>query len=192
LTFSHFSDIILLTFGHRGGFMKGLSKKIVKNKNLILIFSLILIIPTIIGIINTKINYNILVYLPQDIETMKGQDILTDDFNMGAFSVSVLENMNAKQILEYEEKVKQIDGVEKVITINDLIGTTIPIDILPDEIKDKVYKDNTTLLAITFKDSTSNERTLNAVEQIRNISDNAKIGGMSAMVLDTMNLQHQI
>ena len=168
--------------------MNKLSDKIVKHKWLILIIGLVLLIPAIIGYINTTINYDILVYLPEDIETMKGQELLTNDFNMGAFSVSVLENMNPKQILDYEDKVKQIDGVEKVITINDLIGTSIPIDILPSDLKDKVYKDNSTLLAITFKESTSNEKTLKAVEEIRKISNNAKIGGMSAMVLDTMNL----
>lgn len=168
--------------------MNKFSDKIVKHKWLILIIGLVLLIPAIIGYINTNINYDILVYLPEDIETMKGQELLTNDFNMGAFSVSVLENMNSKQILDYENKVKQIDGVEKVITINDLIGTSIPIDILPSDLKDKVYKDNTTLLAITFKESTSNEKTLKAVEEIRKISNNAKIGGMSAMVLDTMNL----
>ncbi len=168
--------------------MNKLSDKIVKHKWLILIIGLVLLIPAIIGYINTTINYDILVYLPEDIETMKGQELLTNDFNMGAFSVSVLENMNPKQILDYEDKVKQIDGVEKVITINDLIGTSIPIDILPSDLKNKVYKDNTTLLAITFKESTSNEKTLKAVEEIRKISNNAKIGGMSAMVLDTMNL----
>ncbi|MBR1416234.1 MAG: MMPL family transporter [Bacilli bacterium] len=138
--------------------------------------------------IKTKINYNILVYLPEDIETMKGQEILTNDFNMGAFSISILDNMTPKEIIDYENKVSMVDGVEKVLTINDIIGTTIPIEILPTELRNKVYKDNSTLLAITFKNSTSNEQTLNAVEEIRKISDKAKIGGMSAMVLDTMNL----
>ena len=168
--------------------MKNISKKIVKHKNLILIIGLLLLIPAMIGMVKTKINYNILVYLPEDIETMKGQDILTNDFNMGAFSVSVIENMSSKEILDYEDKVKSIDGVEKVFSIKDLIGTTIPIEMLPTDVREKVYKDNTYLLAITFKEGTSNEQTLNAVEQIRNISSNAKIGGMSAMVLDTMNL----
>ena len=168
--------------------MKNISKKIVKHKTLILIIGLLLLIPAMIGMVKTKINYNILVYLPEDIETMKGQDILTNDFNMGAFSVSVIENMSSKEILDYEDKVKSIDGVEKVFSIKDLIGTTIPIEMLPTDVREKVYKDNTYLLAITFKEGTSNEQTLNAVEQIRNISSNAKIGGMSAMVLDTMNL----
>lgn len=168
--------------------MKEISKKIVKHKTLILIISLLLLIPAVIGMVKTKINYNVLVYLPEDIETMKGQDILTDDFNMGAFSVSILENMSSKEILDYEDKVRSIDGVEKVFSIKDVLGTTIPIEILPSDLRDKVYKDNTYLLAITFKEGTSNEKTLNAVEEIRNISSKAKIGGMSAMVLDTMKL----
>ena len=168
--------------------MKNISKNIVKHKTLILIIGLLLIIPAIIGMVKTNINYNVLVYLPEDIETMKGQDILTNDFNMGAFSVSVLENMSSKEVLDYEDKVREIEGVEKVFSIKDVIGTTIPIEMLPTELRDKVYKDNTYLLAITFKNGTSNEQTLNAVEQIRNISPKAKIGGMSAMVLDTMNL----
>jgi predicted RND superfamily exporter protein len=88
-----------MTFGHIGGNMDKISRKIVKNKWLILIVSLILVIPAIWGMLNTKINYDILVYLPDDIETMKGENILTNDFNMGAFSLSVVENMNSKDIL---------------------------------------------------------------------------------------------
>ena len=168
--------------------MKNISEKIVKHKNIILIIGLILLIPALIGMYKTKINYNVLVYLPEDIETMKGQNILTDDFNMGAFSVSILDNMSSKEIVDYEEKVRNIEGVEKVISIKDLLGTTIPIEILPSELRNKVYNNNSYLLAITFKESTSNEQTLKAVEQIREISSKAKIGGMSAMVLDTMNL----
>ena len=168
--------------------MKKISDFVVKYRNIILIIGLVLIIPALIGIKKTNINYNILVYLPEDIETMKGQDILTNDFKMGAFSVSVLENMSSKEILDYEDEVRKIDGVEKVVSIKDLIGSTIPIEMIPSDIRDKVYKDNTYLLGITFKDGTSNENTLNAVEKIRAISSKAKIGGMSAMVLDTMNL----
>ena len=102
--------------------MKDISKKIVKHKTLILIIGLLLIIPAIIGMVKTNINYNVLVYLPEDIETMKGQEILTDDFNMGAFSVSILENMSSKEILDYEDKVRSIDGVEKVFSIKDVLN----------------------------------------------------------------------
>ena len=117
--------------------MNNISKNIVKHKTLILIIGLILLIPALVGMVKTNINYNVLVYLPEDIETMKGQDILTNDFNMGAFSVSILENMTSKEILAYENKVRSIDGVEKVFSIKDLIGTTIPIEILPNELRDK-------------------------------------------------------
>ena len=172
--------------------MKKISEKIVKNKWLILIISLLLIIPAIIGIKNTKINYDILVYLPEDIETMKGEKILTDDFNMGAFSLTMVENMSNKDVLELEDKIKNIDSVEKVVSIDDLTGTGIPVSMLPTDVTDKLYKDGSTLMLITFKNSTSNQETLDAVESIRNLTGTkAKVGGMSAMVLDTMNLSNK-
>jgi uncharacterized protein len=169
--------------------MNKISKKIVQNKWWILIVSLILVIPAIWGMLNTKINYDILVYLPDDIETMKGEDILTNDFNMGAFSLSIVENMNSKDVLKLEDKISNITGVEKVATIDDITGTNIPIKMLPQTFTDKLAKDNTTLMLITFKESTSNQETLDAVQSIRDLtSSTAKIGGMSAMVLDTMHL----
>ncbi len=172
--------------------MKKISEFIVKNKWLILIISLILLIPSIIGIKNTKINYDILVYLPEDIETMKGEKILTDDFNMGAFSLTMVENMDNKDVLELEDKIKNIDSVEKVISIDDLTGTGIPVSMLPSDITDKLSKDGSTLMLITFKNSTSNQETLDAVANIRSLTGNqAKVGGMSAMVLDTMNLSNK-
>src|SRR5574344_3108625 len=171
--------------------MKKISEYIVKWKWWILVISVLLLIPAIIGIKNTKINYDILVYLPEDIETMKGEKILTDDFNMGAFSLSVVDNMSSKDILKLEDKIKEIPGVEKVISIDDLSSTSIPISMLPSDFLDKFYKDGSTLMLITFKESTSNQETLDAVNTIRGITtDQAKIGGMSAMVLDTMNLSN--
>jgi predicted RND superfamily exporter protein/ABC-type transporter Mla subunit MlaD len=171
--------------------MKNISKNIVKYKWWILVISILLIIPAIIGMEKTKINYDILVYLPSDIETMKGEDILTNDFDMGAFSLSVVENMSQKDVLELEDKIKEIDGVEKVVTIDDLTGTTIPVSMLPTEFKDKVAKDGSTLMLITFKESTSNQETLDAVQSIRDLTgESVKVGGMSAMVLDTMNLSN--
>ena len=169
--------------------MKKFSNFICKHKTLVLIISFILLIPSLIGIYKTKINYDILVYLPSDIETIKGQNILTDDFNIGAFSVSTIKNMNADDVLKMEEKIKKVDGVNEVVSLYDAIGTTIPIEMLPDEITEKVSKSDETLLLITFKDGTSDESTLNAIKEIKSITKGyAKIGGMSAMVLDTMNL----
>lgn len=169
--------------------MKKLGEKIYKHKLAIVIISIILLVPSIISYMATKVNYDILVYLPEDIETLKGEKILTDDFHMGAFSITVVENMNSRDLINLEEKFRSIDGVTNVLSINDLTGTSIPIEILPKEIRDKVAKDNTKLVLITFENSTSDERTLSAVEEMRNITnDNVKIGGMSAMVLDTKEL----
>ena len=172
--------------------MKKLGEFVCKNKIMIIIVSCLLLIPALIGMAKTKINYDILVYLPKDIETMKGQDILADDFNMGAFSTVVVDNMSSYDILMLEDKIKKIDGVEKVVSLSDLTGTTIPKEMLPSEVVDKVSKGNSELMLITFKTSTSNEQTLDAVREIRNITDKStKVGGMTAMVLDTMDLSNQ-
>ena len=172
--------------------MKKIANLICKNKWLVIIISFLLLIPSFIGMEKTKVNYDILVYLPSDIETIKGQNILTGDFNMGAFSMVVVENTPIKDILKFENDVKKIDGVEKCVSIADLTGTTIPLELLPDNIVSKVKKDNSYLLMITFSTSTSSSETLSAVESIRNIAnDNFKIGGMSSMVLDTMNLSDE-
>ena len=169
--------------------MKKFGNKICENRIKILIFTLILMIPTIIGVLTTKINYDILVYLPEDIETIKGQEILMNEFNMGAFSVTILDNMEPKDIISLEYEIKKIDGVSEVISIYDISGLTIPLEILPQEIIEKVKKDNSDLMIITFTSGTSEEKTLEAVEEIKNLTkDKCKVGGMSAMVLDTMNL----
>ncbi len=169
--------------------MNKLGELICKNKWLIVIISILLLIPATIGYFKTKINYDILVYLPNDIETLKGEHILTDDFHMGAFSITIVENMASQDLLKLEEMFRNIKGVSNVISINDIIGKSIPIEIIPEEIRNKVAKDNTKILLISFSNSTSNDITLNAVEQMRKITDDSvKIGGMSAMVLDTKEL----
>ena len=169
--------------------MKKIAEKICKSKNLILILSAVLFVLSFIGMKLTNINYDILVYLPEDIETVEGQNILTNDFGMGAYSVVITENMSNKQILELEEKFKSIDGVNQVISAYDVIGTSIPIDMLPNEIVQKFHQENTDLMFVTFKESTSSESTIDAIRNMKEIaSDKVEISGMSAMVLDTMNL----
>lgn len=169
--------------------MKKIGNAICKNKIKILVITLILFIPAIIGIKTTKVNYDILVYLPEDNETVIAQNILANEFDMGAFSVTTLENMNANQILELEDKIREVNSVSKVVSTYDLLGTTIPLEVIPSSVRDKVKKDNTDLMLITFKTGTSSEETLSAVEEIRAITrEQAKVGGMSGMVLDTMNL----
>ena len=169
--------------------MKKFADIICKKKVFIVILTFALMIPAAIGMYKTKVNYNILVYLPDDIETLKGQNILTDDFNMGAFSVTVVDNMPSKKLLELENSIKKVSGVDKVISINDITGTTIPLDFLPSSITNKVAHKDSSLILITFKEATSDDATLNAVSKIRKITkDKAEVGGMSAMVLDTQEL----
>lgn len=168
--------------------MKKLAERICKNKNKIIIVSLILMVLSFIGMQLTKINYDILVYLPEEIETVKGQNILTDEFGMGAYTVVLAENLPSKELLSLEEKYKNIEGVNKVVSIYDVLGTNIPIEFLPREITEKLYKENTDLLFVTFKESTSAISTINAIQEMKEISSNMRISGMSAMVLDTMDL----
>ncbi|MEF9962366.1 MAG: MMPL family transporter [Erysipelotrichaceae bacterium] len=172
--------------------MERFGRFICRNKYRILFLTLVLLIPALIGIKATKINYDVLVYLPEDIDTMKGEKILTDDFNMGAFSLTIVDHMEAKDILRLEDNIRDIDGVNKVVSLYDGLGIQVPVDVLPTALKDKVIKGDANLLFITFDQSTSNQKTLDAVTKIREITkDNIKVSGMSATVLDTMNLSNQ-
>lgn len=166
--------------------MKKISEFICKHRWLIVIFSGLLLIPALFGYMATKVNYDLLVYLPSDIETLKGQEILTDEFEMGAFSVAVVENLPQKDLLQLEEKIEQVDGVNQVLSMADLTGTAMPMDFLPTTVREKMTHDDAQLMLITFHDGTSDEKTLDAVEEIRNLAgESCLVGGMSAMVLDT-------
>ena len=169
--------------------MQKFGKAICKYRRLILIIALLLLIPAFIGMKATKINYDILVYLPSDVETLKGENILSEDFNMGAFSVVMVEDMETKDILKLEDEFKKLDNVEKVASIADVIGTGIPVEMIPDDIKDKIYKDNETLMLVTFKDKISDDTTMETVEQLREMTnEQCKISGMTATVIDTRDL----
>lgn len=164
---------------------------ICKHKKLILIISLLLLIPSLIGIKSTRVNYDILVYLPDDIETIQGENILSDEFNMGSFSIIVVDNMKTKDIQKLENKFKELEDVQKVISIADVLGSNIPVEILPDNIKDKAYKDGETIILVTFKNGISSDSTLETIERLRDITNNqCKISGMSATVLDTRDLSN--
>ena len=169
--------------------MKKISGFISNHSLLIVIVSVLLLIPALIGYIHTKINYDILVYLPKDIETIQGQNILTDDFKTGAFSFVFVENNKAVDVLKLEKEVKNIKGVNKVFSLYDVTGTTIPIGMIPDELKDKLVKGDSTLMLVTFETSTSDETTIEALKELRKLcNDPGRVSGMTAMVLDTMEL----
>ena len=172
--------------------MKKVSHFITKYHKIILLISILLLIPATIGYISTKINYDILVYLPDNIDTIKGQNILKDDFKTGSFAFVITENLNSKSTLKLEDKIKNIDTVNEVVSIYDITDVSIPIEMLPDNIQDKIVKDNSTLILVTFEGSTSEESTIEAVRELRKITKHPeKVSSMTSMVIDTMDLSNQ-
>ena len=151
--------------------MGKIAEKIVKYNKLILLLAVILLVPSVFGYFNTGINYDILSYLPEDLSSMKAEDILTDDFDCGALSMLILENMNNKDITTIKEKVKDVDGVKEVLWIDDLVDLSIPKEILPKDLTDFFYSgDNSTMLLIKLAEGTGAEKSLKAVESIRKIA----------------------
>ena len=172
--------------------MKRIADKITNNGILILIVSFILLIVSVFGYINTRVNYDILVYLPDSIETIKGENILTDDFGLGSYAFVMIDNKSSNYILNLEDKIKNIKNVNAVYSVADVIDTTIPYDMLPDEVKDKLYSDNETIIFVTFDGSTSEDSTITAVRELREtVSDATRVSSMTAMVIDTMDLSNQ-
>lgn len=162
-------------------------KAVVKFRIPILILSFLLLIPAGISYINTRINYDILSYLPGDIDTMKGQDILLEDFGTGAFSLCVVEDMSEKQVVDLENEIKGVEHVKDVIWYDTLADISIPMDVLPSEIKDAFNNadKNATLMIVTFDTSMSADETLDAIEQLRTLTkQQCFMSGMSAVVTD--------
>lgn len=169
--------------------MKKFSKWISNHSLLITIISVILIIPAIVGYANTRINYDILVYLPDNVDTIKGQNILTEDFGIGSYAFVMIDDKTPSEMLELEEEIKKIDSVGDVFSIADIVGTTIPVDMLPDKVLEKVYSDDTTIIMVTFTESTSDDQTIEAVRSLREVvKDASKVSSMTSMVIDTMDL----
>lgn len=164
-------------------------EKICKHKKLIFIIALLLLIPSVIGMMATRVNYDILAYLPDEVETVQGENILQNEFNMGSYSIIVTENMSTKDIQKLENKFKELENVEKVVSVADLLGANVPVEMLPDEVREIAYKDGDTMILVTFKDGISSDTTLNTIEEMRKVTDKqCKISGMSALVLDTKNI----
>ncbi len=172
--------------------MNKLRKWIVKYRNAILVFSVLLLIPSVFGYLHTKVNYDILYYLPDDIETMIGQDILKDDFGKGAFAMEIVEGMPYKDVAEVKKKIEQVDGVETVIWYDSIADLSVPVSILPDKIQEVFNSENSTLMAIFFKDTTSSDETMQAIKDIRNVTGKqCYLSGMSAVVSDTKELSEK-
>jgi len=154
----------------------------------------LLLIPAAIGYFNTKVNYDILYYLPGDIDTMKGQDILLDDFGKGAYAMVVVDGMNKKNVSELVKKVEKVDHVASVISYNGIVGDGVPAEILPDKFRSYFENDDSgaTLFAIFFDDTTSSTETMDAIEELRDVTDKqCYIAGMSAVVTDTKSMSEK-
>ena len=171
--------------------MKKISNYIVNHSKLILIICLLLLIPALYGYINTRINYDILVYLPDSVDTIKGENILTDEFGLGSYAFVIIDNNTNKDIIDLENEFKKVDGVNKVISVYDLLDSGIPKSMLPKDIENKLYKDNETIIMVTFNGSTSEDETINSVRELRQIVEGDTISSMTAMVVDTMDLANQ-
>ena len=174
--------------------MEKFGKVIVKLRIPILVLSILLLIPSAIGYVNTRVNYDILYYLPDEIETMQGQDILMDDFNKGAYAMVVVQDMDTKAADKLIKKVENVEHVAQVISYTGIVGEDVPSEMVPSKFRKYFENDSTdtTLFAIFFDNTTSSDDTMNAITQIRKETEGqAFISGMSAVVTDTKNLSEK-
>lgn len=169
--------------------MEKISNFIVKYRNKILIFAILLLIPSALGFIGTGINYDLLSYLPQEAESMKAQEILGDDFNLSSVDFLVVNGMKDKDVAELKQEVKKVDGVEKVYWRDDVLPITIPKEALPKSVRSMLYSDDATMMIVTFKEGTASDRTMNAISNIKKIAGKkCFLAGMSALSEDTKDM----
>lgn len=171
--------------------MKKFGKGVVKCRVLILILSIVLLVPSAIGYFNTRVNYDILSYLPDEIETMKGQEILKDDFGIGAFSLCVVEGMENKDVVALERKIEEVPHVKKVVWYDTVADLSLPMEVLPKEVYEVFNNDDTdsTLMAVLYDTGMSEDETMDAVKEIRKLADGqCFVSGMSAVITDIKDL----
>lgn len=164
-------------------------KAVVKLRHAILVIALILIIPSAIGMAKTHVNYDMLSYLPSDMESVKGQDLLMDEFHKGGFSILVLENMKMDDVTKLKKDIEKVDHVESIVNLQDVVNPSIPISMYPKVVQDNIDNKNATMLVTFYDTGISDEHTLNAVDQIRKMSNkDTYVAGMTSMVLDLKNI----
>ena len=174
--------------------MEKLGRGIVKARIPILVISILLLIPAALGYINTRVNYDILYYLPKEIDTMQVQDILLDEFQKGAYAIVVVDGMHGRELTKLEDKIENVDHVAKLISYNSIVGGDIPLEMIPEKLRSQFYNSDkdSTMLAIFFDDTTSSDGTMNAIKEIRKVTDGqCFISGMSAVVTDTKTLSEK-
>ncbi|MFQ8602189.1 MAG: efflux RND transporter permease subunit [Anaerovoracaceae bacterium] len=162
---------------------------VTRKRKLILIVAVLLLIPSFIGMIMTRINYDVLDYLPDDIQTIKGQNILLDEFGKGGFSMVMVEGMEKKDVSDLKSKIEKVDNVDSVIWYDSILDVSVPYEILPENIYDEFNSGDTTLMAVFFDKSTSSDESMKAVSQIRKLgNEQCFVSGMTAFVEDLKNL----
>lgn len=172
--------------------MINIGKWITKHKNIILVIAFILLIPAGIGYVSTRVNYDVLSYLPERLETIKGQDILVDEFGMGAFSMVVVEDMPMKDAAKLEKQLESIDHVKDVLWYDDAVDISVPTEMIPEDLRKAFFNGKATMIIALFDDTTSADDTMDAITQIRKVvGKNVYASGMSGVVTDIKNLALQ-
>ena len=172
--------------------MINIGKWITKHKNIILVIAFILLIPAGIGYVSTRVNYDVLSYLPERLETIKGQDILVDEFGMGAFSMEVVEDMPMKDAAKLEKQLESIDHVKDVLWYDDAVDISVPTEMIPEDLRKAFFNGKATMMIALFDDTTSADDTMDAITQIRKVvGKNVYASGMSGVVTDIKNLALQ-
>lgn len=171
--------------------MKKIAHWIVKFRKLILILSVVLLIPSAIGAVSTRINYDILTYLPSDLDSIIGEQYLENDFNLASSAMVTVENMPTAQLLDLKERISEVDGVSEAFWLSDVLDVTVSKDVLPDEIYNFMFNEDkdATMMIVRFSDTAASESTMNAIKKIKTIcNEEAYIGGMSIILQDTKAL----
>ena len=163
-------------------------KWIAKHRILIVLIGILLLIPSVIGTIKTRINYDILSYLPESLETVKGQDVMVDEFGTGAFSMVVVEDMPLKDVQKLKNKFEEIEHVKKVLWYDDIADISVPTSMMPKDLKNIFFADDSTMMLVLFDNTTSSDEAMEAVTNMRAIADKqCFISGMSGVVTDIKN-----
>ncbi len=175
--------------GKAGKDMITLGKWITKHKNIILLIAVILLVPSAVGYVTTRVNYDVLSYLPATLETVEGQDILVDEFGMGAFSMVIAEGMDMKEAAALEKQIEGINHVTDVLWYDDFLDISVPTEMMPKKLQDAFFNGDATMMIALFDNTTSADDTMEAITDIRNtVGKNVFASGMSGVVTDIKNL----
>ena len=167
-------------------------KWIARHRVLILLLGILLLVPSVIGMAKTRINYDLLSYLPEHLETVKGQDILVDEYGMGAFSMVVVENMDLKDAQKLEDKFSEIPHVKDVLWYDDVADISLPVEMIPKDLREAFFRGDATMMLALFDNTTSSDEAMEAVTQMRKAADEqCFISGMTGIVTDIKNISLQ-